>query len=36
MDDYQIDCASAEFDALARVICDLFPEQTRFVESSDA
>ena len=36
MDDYLIECQSAEFDALARVICDLFPEQTRFAESSDA
>ncbi|RQQ58475.1 DUF3022 domain-containing protein [Burkholderia stagnalis] len=35
MEDYLIECPSAEFDALARVICDLFPEQTRFVESSD-
>ena len=35
MDDYLIECQSAEFDALARVICDLFPEQTRFA-SSDA
>jgi hypothetical protein len=35
MDDYLIECQSAEFDALARVICELFPEQTRFTESSD-
>ncbi|RKT99533.1 hypothetical protein C7H84_30105 [Burkholderia sp. Nafp2/4-1b] len=35
MDDYLIECQSAEFDALARVICDLFPEQTRFAETSD-
>lgn len=35
MDDYQYDCASAEFGELARVICDLFPEQTRFAERAD-
>ncbi|MBU9214615.1 DUF3022 domain-containing protein [Burkholderia gladioli pv. alliicola] len=35
MDDYHYDCASAEFDALAHVICDLFPEQTSFAERGD-
>ncbi|KVP01215.1 hypothetical protein WJ83_14780 [Burkholderia ubonensis] len=35
MEDYLIECDSAEFAALARVICELFPEQTRFVESRD-
>lgn len=35
MEDYLVECPSAEFDALARVICELFPEQTRFVECSD-
>ncbi|KVE37723.1 DUF3022 domain-containing protein [Burkholderia sp. TSV86] len=35
MDDYQYDCASAEFEVLARVICDLFPEQARFAERTD-
>lgn len=35
MDDYQYECASAEFDELAHVICDLFPEQTRFAERVD-
>ncbi len=32
MDDYQYDCPSADIDTLAHVICDLFPEQTRFAE----
>jgi hypothetical protein len=35
MEDYIYECASAEFDTLAHVICDLFPEQTRFAERSD-
>ncbi|WP_323118669.1 DUF3022 domain-containing protein [Burkholderia alba] len=35
MDDYHYECASAEFGDLAHVICDLFPEQTRFAERSD-
>ncbi|CAN0621164.1 conserved protein of unknown function [Burkholderia multivorans] len=35
MEEYLYECPSAEFDALARVICDLFPEQTRFVECRD-
>jgi hypothetical protein len=32
MEAYQYECASAEFEELARVISDLFPEQTRFVQ----
>lgn len=36
MDDYQYECASPEAAEMARVIADLFPEQTRFVERSDA
>lgn len=32
MDDYQYECASPEAAEMARVIADLFPEQTRFVE----
>ncbi|WP_179404594.1 DUF3022 domain-containing protein [Burkholderia guangdongensis] len=35
MEEYEYACPSAEFDALARVISDLFPEQTRFVEATD-
>jgi hypothetical protein len=34
MEEYEYACPSAEFDTLARVICELFPEQTRFVEAS--
>ena len=36
MDDYQYECASPEAAEMARVIADLFPEQTLFVERSDA
>jgi hypothetical protein len=36
MEDYQYECTSPEADELARVIADLFPEQTRFVERIDA
>jgi hypothetical protein len=32
MEAYQYECASADFEELARVVSDLFPEQTRFVE----
>src|SRR6201996_3147294 len=32
MEAYQYDCAHPEFDELARVISDLFPEQTQFLE----
>ncbi|HEY1609497.1 MAG TPA: DUF3022 domain-containing protein [Paraburkholderia sp.] len=32
MEDYLYECASAEFEELARVVADLFPEQTRFAE----
>jgi len=32
MEAYQYECASADFEELARVISDLFPEQTRFAE----
>ncbi|CAB3770466.1 DUF3022 domain-containing protein [Paraburkholderia humisilvae] len=32
MEAYQYECTSAEIEELARVISDLFPEQTRFVE----
>ncbi|MDR5834033.1 DUF3022 domain-containing protein [Caballeronia sp. LZ034LL] len=35
MEDYQYDCPSADIDMLARVISDLFPEQTQFVERKD-
>ncbi|WP_070106690.1 DUF3022 domain-containing protein [Burkholderia plantarii] len=35
MDDYHYDCASTEFNELAHVICDLFPEQTSFAERRD-
>ncbi|GAB7537112.1 DUF3022 domain-containing protein [Burkholderia sp. 22PA0099] len=34
-DDYHYDCASPEYEALAHVICDLFPEQTSFAERQD-
>ncbi|CAE6751563.1 DUF3022 domain-containing protein [Paraburkholderia nemoris] len=29
---YQYDCANPEFEELARVISDLFPEQTQFIQ----
>lgn len=32
MEAYQYDCASPDFEELARVISDLFPEQTQFSE----
>ena len=32
MEAYQYECASPDIEELARVISDLFPEQTRFVE----
>ncbi|WP_144112392.1 DUF3022 domain-containing protein [Paraburkholderia sp. BCC1886] len=32
MEDYQYDCAHAEIEELARVVSDLFPEQTQFIE----
>ncbi|MFP3569386.1 DUF3022 domain-containing protein [Paraburkholderia sp. SIMBA_030] len=32
MEAYQYDCANPEFEELARVISDLFPEQTQFVQ----
>ncbi|APR35795.1 DUF3022 domain-containing protein [Paraburkholderia sp. SOS3] len=32
MEAYQYECASADIEELARVISDLFPDQTRFVE----
>ncbi|MEX3899764.1 DUF3022 domain-containing protein [Paraburkholderia sp. BR10954] len=32
MEAYQYDCAHPEFGELARVISDLFPEQTQFIE----
>ncbi|KNH07097.1 hypothetical protein BRCH_01080 [Candidatus Burkholderia brachyanthoides] len=35
MDEYQYDCPSQDIDMLAHVICDLFPDQTRFVERKD-
>ena len=35
MEDYQFECISPEVAELARVIADLFPEQTRFVERID-
>ena len=31
-DEYQFECPSADIEILARVISDLFPEQTQFVE----
>lgn len=35
MQDYLYECASPDFEELARVIADLFPEQTRFAEQAD-
>ena len=32
MEAYLFECASPDFEELARVIADLFPEQTRFAE----
>jgi hypothetical protein len=32
MEAYQYDCAHPEFEELARVISDLFPEQTQFIQ----
>jgi hypothetical protein len=32
MEAYQYDCASPDFEDLARVISDLFPEQTQFIQ----
>jgi hypothetical protein len=32
MEAYQYDCASPDVEELARVISDLFPEQTQFIE----
>jgi hypothetical protein len=32
MEDYRYDCPSADIDVLARVISDLFPEETHFAE----
>lgn len=34
MEDYLFECASADIEQLARVIADLFPEQTRFSEQA--
>ncbi len=34
MEAYLYECASADFEELARVISDLFPEQTRFVQQA--
>jgi hypothetical protein len=34
MEAYLYECASPDFEELARVIADLFPEQTRFAEQS--
>jgi hypothetical protein len=31
-EDYQYDCPSADIELLARVVSDLFPEQTQFAE----
>ncbi|MFM0045759.1 DUF3022 domain-containing protein [Paraburkholderia sediminicola] len=31
---YQYDCANPEFEELARVISDLFPEQTQFIQQA--
>ncbi|WP_153100262.1 DUF3022 domain-containing protein [Paraburkholderia hayleyella] len=33
---YQYDCIDAEIEALARVISDLFPEQTQFIQRAAA
>jgi hypothetical protein len=35
MEAYLFECASPDFDELARVIADVFPEQTRFAEEHD-
>jgi hypothetical protein len=35
MEAYLFECASPEFDELARVIADVFPEQTRFAQEAD-
>ncbi|HTH58533.1 MAG TPA: DUF3022 domain-containing protein [Paraburkholderia sp.] len=35
MEAYQYDCAHPEFEELARVISDLFPEQTQFTERAN-
>ena len=35
MEAYQYECANAEMEELARVISDLFPEQTQFIERPD-
>lgn len=35
MEAYLFECASPEFTELARVIADVFPEQTRFAEEPD-
>ncbi|CAB3700051.1 DUF3022 domain-containing protein [Paraburkholderia rhynchosiae] len=32
MEAYQYDCANPEFEEFARVISDLFPEQTQFIQ----
>jgi hypothetical protein len=34
MEAYQYDCANLEFEELARVISDLFPEQTQFIQQA--
>jgi hypothetical protein len=34
MEAYLFECASPDFEELARVIADLFPEQTRFAEQA--
>jgi hypothetical protein len=34
MESYLYECASPDFEELARVIADLFPEQTRFAEQA--
>jgi hypothetical protein len=35
MEAYQYECANADIEELARVISDLFPEQTQFIERPD-
>ncbi|WP_322008852.1 DUF3022 domain-containing protein [Paraburkholderia sp. J12] len=35
MEAYLFECASPDFGELARVIADLFPEQTRFAQQAD-
>jgi hypothetical protein len=35
MEAYLFECASPDFGELARVIADIFPEQTRFAEEPD-